>query len=97
MMTPLRSGAYGNRGRERYIIMKILFALFFIAHGLVHASYLTPKPDDPKYPFSFEKSWFANLIGSSAKPVGLLLAIITVLSFVVAGLSILGFPGTIGS
>lgn len=76
--------------------MKILLGLFLIAHGLLHASYLTPKPDDAMYPFSFDKGWFAGIAGSAAKPIGSTLAVIVIISFILAGLSIFGFPGLAG-
>lgn len=73
--------------------MKIPISLFLIGHGLIHASYLTPKPDDPKYPFDFTKSWFANLVGDASKPIGVTLALAVVACFVLAGLGVLGVPG----
>lgn len=73
--------------------MKTLLGLFLIAHGLIHASYLTPKPDDPKYPFSFTESWFAHIAGDASKPIGMILALIVVMSFALAGLGVLGVPG----
>ena len=76
-----------------FIMKTLLIGLFLIGHGLIHASYLTPKPDDPKYPFDFTKSWFANILGSFAKPVGITLATLAIFAFVLAGLGVLGFPG----
>lgn len=73
--------------------MKTLVGLFLIAHGLIHASYLTPKPDDPKYPFDFTKSWFANIVGDASKPLGITLALLVVVCFGLAGLGVLGVPG----
>lgn len=73
--------------------MKTLIGLFLIAHGLMHASYLTPKPNDPKYPFDFTKSWFANLIGDFSKPVGMTLVVLVVICFLLAGLGVLGVAG----
>lgn len=76
--------------------MRILLGLFMIAHGLIHASYLTPKPDDPNYPFHFDKGWFAQIVGSIAPTVGLLLVVVTIACFALAGLGILGVPGLLG-
>lgn len=73
--------------------MKILLGLFLIAHGLIHASYFTPKPNDPNYPFDFSIGWFTGLVGSNAKYVGIVLAVVTIVSFVLAGLGVLGVPG----
>lgn len=69
--------------------MNWLVILFLMAHGGMHASYLTPKPDDPNYPFQLDNSW---LLGELAKPVGAALIIITIASFVLAGLAMLGVP-----
>lgn len=73
--------------------MKVLLGLFLMAHGLIHASYLTPKPDDPKYPFSFDKSWFASWAGHASSAIGSTLAALAVACFVLAGLAVLGVPG----
>lgn len=73
--------------------MKTLIGLFLIAHGLLHASYLTPKPDDPNYPFTFDKSWFAHLVGDVSTPLGIGLTLLVVGSFALAGLGVLGIPG----
>jgi hypothetical protein len=73
--------------------MKVLFGLFLIAHGLIHGSYLTPKPEDPAYPFSFAQSWFSQLVGSVARPVGLVLTITAIIFLVTAGLGFLGISG----
>lgn len=75
--------------------MNVLFGLFLIAHGLIHASYLTPKPEDPQYPFSFDKGWFASLAGVAAQPIGIVLVIVTVGAFLLAGLGFLGVPGLV--
>ena len=76
--------------------MKLLLGLFVIAHGLLHASYLTPKPDDPNYPFYLDRGWFADMAGSSAKPIGTMLVIITVVAFAMTGLGLLGLPVAYG-
>ncbi|MBL8159266.1 hypothetical protein JNJ66_02310 [Candidatus Saccharibacteria bacterium] len=73
--------------------MHTFIGIFLIAHGLIHASYLTPKPDDPNYPFDYTKGWFAQLAGGLAGPLGLALTLIVVTSFVLAGLGVLSVPG----
>ncbi len=77
--------------------MKILFGMFLVAHALMHASYLTPKPDDPKYPFYFDKSWSAGLLGSAASWVGTSLVVLTLLSFGLAALGYVGVGGLAGA
>lgn len=76
--------------------MKTLIGLFLIAHGLLHVSYLTPKPDDPKYPFAFTKSWFANIVGDISTPIGMTLTLLVVGCFMLTGLGVLGVPGLAG-
>ncbi|HRJ06789.1 MAG TPA: hypothetical protein PK096_01480 [Candidatus Saccharibacteria bacterium] len=73
--------------------MKILLGLFLLAHGLLHASYLTPKPDDPNYPFDFHKGWFPDLVGQAAGPIGTILVVVVVGAFLLAALSLFGVPG----
>lgn len=73
--------------------MKTLLALFTVAHGLMHFSYLTPKPNDPKYAFHFDRSWFSHLVGAGAQPTGTIMVLITVTLLALAGLGIWGIPG----
>lgn len=77
--------------------MRILFALFLIAHGLIHASYLAPAPSPtaggPEWPFSMERSWLVTGLGLDVgviRVVGTLLVAIVVVGFAVAGLAWLG-------
>jgi len=63
----------------------------------MHASYLTPKPNDPKYPFDFTKGWFSSLVGDTSKPIGIALAVLVVGCFALAGLGVLGVPGLVGT
>jgi hypothetical protein len=76
--------------------MNILLGVFFILHGLIHAGYLTPKPNDANYPFTFEDGWFESLAGTSAGVIGYALAAVAVFSFAVAGLGVMGVPGLDG-
>jgi len=73
--------------------MNTFIGLFLAAHGLIHASYLTPKPNDPNYPFDFTKSWFANILGDFSKPIGITLAALVLVCFVLAGLGVMGVGG----
>lgn len=72
--------------------MNFLFGLFLFMHGLIHASYLAPNPDDPKYPFALDKGWFALFAGKLAAPIGIGLVALTMLALVLAGLAVLGTP-----
>ena len=73
--------------------MKTIIGLFFIAHGLLHLSYITPKPNDPNYPFDFSKGWFAGLAGDGAKALGTILVALIVISFIAAALGLFGMGG----
>lgn len=72
---------------------KLLLGFLFAAHGVIHLGYVTPAPADPNYPFSLDKSWLSINIGLNSSTVhafGLLLAIITVAGYALAGLSAAG-------
>lgn len=70
----------------------IFLGAFLVAHGLLHASYFTPKPNDPNYPFDFEKGWFSGIAGPAATSIGTILTVIVILSFLLAALSVVGIP-----
>ncbi len=83
-------------------MVKILFALFLIAHGLVHAILAaTPIPNDPEpKPGTFftatSRSWLLPQLGLSASAIqwiGIVLVVLATLGFVLAGLGVLGVPG----
>ena len=83
-------------------MVKILFALFLIAHGLVHAILAaTPIPNDPEpKPGAFftatSRSWLLpqlGLGGSAIQWIGIILVILSTVGFVLAGLGVLGVPG----
>ncbi|MCP4166328.1 MAG: hypothetical protein GY759_10595 [Chloroflexi bacterium] len=83
-------------------MVKILFALFLIAHGLVHAGLAAapiPKDPEPK-PGAFftdtSRSWLLPQLGLNASTVqwvGILLVVLATVGFVFAGLGVLGAPG----
>jgi hypothetical protein len=83
-------------------MLKILFAVLLIAHGLVHAGLAAaPIPNDPdSKPGAFftatARSWLLPRLGLSASSVrwiGIALVVLATLGFVLAGLGILGVPG----
>lgn len=78
----------------------IVFGLFLIAHGLIHASYASPvpppKPGAPAWPFVLTRSWILTPLGLNAtmtRAVGTGLWILTVAGYALAGLGFLGVPG----
>ena len=82
--------------------MKIVIALFLIAHGLVHAGLAAaPDPNDPDkkagaFFTSAKRSWLLPKLGLSATTIqwiGIGLVSLATLGFVLAGLGIFGVPG----
>lgn len=78
-------------------MLKLLFAAFLVAHGLIHASYVTPAPPrtagGPEWPFEMGRSWLVTGLSIDAGPVRLLgtvLIAVTVAAFVLAALSTVG-------
>lgn len=83
-------------------MLKIVMALFLIAHGLVHAGLAAaPDPGDPDTkPGAFftspERSWLLPKLGlnpGSIKWLGITLVALSTLGFVLAGLGLFGVPG----
>ncbi|MCK5315293.1 MAG: hypothetical protein KAJ53_09235 [Anaerolineales bacterium] len=83
-------------------MLKILFAVFLIAHGLVHAILAAaPIPNDPdSKPGAFftasDRSWLLPQLGINASTVqwiGIILVALSTLGFVLAGLGVFGVPG----
>jgi len=82
--------------------VKIIIALFLIAHGLVHAGLAAaPNPNDSKSkPGAFftspERSWLLPQLGLNAAAVqwiGIIFVALATLGFVLAGLGVFGVPG----
>jgi hypothetical protein len=78
--------------------MPLVLAAFLAAHGLIHASYLTPAPprtaEGPPWPFHLDGSWITAALGldpALIRPVGLMLAAATVGLFVASALATLGW------
>ena len=77
--------------------MRIVFGLFLLAHGLIHASYLSPEPPPtegaPQWPFSMGRSWLVTGLGLDVgivRTMGTLLVIIVVVGCALSGLAWLG-------
>lgn len=77
--------------------MRILFGLFLLAHGLIHASYVAPSPPatagGPEWPFDMARSWLVTGLGLDAGAVRLLgsgLMGMVVVGFALAAASWLG-------
>jgi hypothetical protein len=83
-------------------VLKTLFALFLIAHGLVHAGLAAaPNPKEPDakpgaFFTSISRSWLLPRLGLNAPIVqwiGIILVALAILGFVQAGLGVFGVPG----
>lgn len=86
--------------------VRIVIAIFLIAHGLMHASLASaplPQPGGLKTPFwpswwrdNTDPSWPASKLGlpqGVVRSAGWVLWLAALVAFVVAGLGILGVPG----
>jgi hypothetical protein len=72
---------------------RYLFGFFLVAHGLIHASYFSPRPANAKqWPFELNHSWLLAMGETVLQPLGLVLAVVTTSGFVLAGLGVLGVP-----
>jgi len=74
--------------------MKTLFALFLIAHGLVHAFYISPTPPitdgGPEWPFNINKSFLLKMIGlntETIKIIGIILCLSVIIGFIITGIA----------
>lgn len=77
--------------------MKLLLGAFVIAHGLIHASFLSPAPprtaSGPEWPFEMSRSWLVTIVHVDpglVRILGIALVAVTVGAFVLAGMSALG-------
>ena len=86
-------------------MISTLFGIFLITHAVAHAGLVAaPIPDDPDpKPGSFftakARSWIFQRIKLESIPVqkiGIILVILSVLGFILAGLGALGVPGLKG-
>jgi len=60
-----------------------------IAHGLVHLLYITPPPNDDKWPFSLTKSWLLKFSPEILKVIGLVLMYVATVGYILFGLIII--------
>jgi hypothetical protein len=78
--------------------MKIVLALFLAAHGMLHASYLSPAPPrtagGPEWPFELTRSWLVTglqLDPGVVRALGTGLVTLTVVLMLLAGLATAGW------
>lgn len=72
-------------------------ALFLVAHGLIHASFVSPTPPAkagaPQWPFDLAHSWLLSPIGLDApvtRAIGIALVVAVVAAYAVAALAVVG-------
>ena len=77
-----------------------LLALFLLAHGLIHASFVSPRPPapagGPEWPFELTRSWALSplgLDGDAGRVLGFVLLAITLVALLVAAASVVGLLG----
>ena len=85
-------------------MINLLLATILMAHGLIHALFLAPRPPAtagaPQWPFDLADSWLVSRGGFEVRGfalVGAALAVVTVVGFALAALAAAGWivpPGT---
>jgi hypothetical protein len=80
--------------------MTWLFALFLVAHALIHASFVAPQPPatagGPQWPFDLAHSWILSPLGidgDATRLLGVALIVVTIAGFGLAALAAVGILG----
>ncbi len=70
-------------------MVRALFGLLLVVHGLIHLGWIAPKPDDPSYPFRLsEPKLFRGSDTGTVALVGAVLVVVSTVAFVVAGFAL---------
>ena len=79
------------------MIVRLALTGFLLAHALIHASFLAPRPaptpGGPEWPFVLERSWALSPLGVEAgmsRFVGLALVAATIAAYGLAAVALLG-------
>jgi hypothetical protein len=79
------------------VLPRLLFAAFLLAHGAIHASFLSPRPpataSGPTWPFELARSWVLTPLGlqpQTTRLLGLALVAATIAAFALAALATAG-------
>jgi hypothetical protein len=79
------------------MVVRIMVAGFLLAHGALHASFLSPRPPvaagGPTWPFELNRSWLLSPLGVQpelSRLIGTALVAATVAGFALAALSAVG-------
>jgi hypothetical protein len=80
------------------MIARLLFAAFLLAHGAIHASFLSSRPaataSGPAWPFELSRSWVLTPLGvppETTRLLGMALMAATIAAFGLAALATAGF------
>jgi hypothetical protein len=76
------------------VLLRIVFGVFLIAHGLIHVLWFVPTPDDPKWPFTIARSPLLPWLSAKwlrVKAIALVALIIG--GYMLAALGVFGVPG----
>lgn len=71
---------------------RVMFGIFLLAHGAIHLGWLTPKPDDPKYPFAWRSPWLRDASEETLRGIGTAAISLLLLAYFVAALGLWGVP-----
>lgn len=71
---------------------RIMFGVFLLVHGVIHAGWLTPKPDDPNYPFAWRSLLLPRASERTLRGIGTAAIALILLTYVVAALGLWGVP-----
>ncbi len=77
-------------------MLQLATGALLILHGLVHLGYVSPKPDDPRYPFAPQRAWIvsaAHVEVGLARTLFAALAAVVVTAFTVAGIGLFAGAG----
>ncbi len=70
-----------------------LFGLLLVVHGLIHLTWIAPKPDDPTYPFRLSSpTIFKRADKALVAGIGAALVLVSTTAFLVAALGVWGVP-----
>ncbi len=72
-------------------VLRIVAGVLLIAHGLVHLLYFVTNAEDPRWPFTIERSWLVP--DAARRSVATVLVAVTIVAFALLGLAVWGVPG----
>jgi hypothetical protein len=80
------------------MLARLLVAAFLLAHGVIHAAFLAPRPPatagGPPWPFELGRSWLLTPLGlgrETGRILGVALVAVTIAAFAAAAGAVAGF------